>query len=184
MRIGDKRPRNRQGFRHRGNWVLARAMPNERIQRQIDSLLGETEAALTRLDWVDVRARANAVLALDPEHSDARSFPDAADRMGAASVPAVPAEPAAAASSQERRQVTVLSSDLSRFTALSERLDPDDVARRHAAQSSTRSRSCSSSAKSATRPGSTSRRRSRFCPMGDSVGMRNCRALLATLDQK
>ena len=59
-------------------------MPSERVQRQIDRLLDETEAALARLDWGEVRARANAVLALDPENADARTFLDAADRAGAA----------------------------------------------------------------------------------------------------
>lgn len=103
-------------------------MPSERVQRQIDRLLDETESALTRLDWDEVRARANAVLALDPENADARTFLDAAERAGAATPAAMtPPPPTTAPSAQERRQVTVFFSDLSGFTALNERLDPEDV---------------------------------------------------------
>lgn len=52
-------------------------MPSERVQRQIDRLLDEAEVALGRLDWPEVRARADAVLALDPQNADARTFRDA-----------------------------------------------------------------------------------------------------------
>jgi class 3 adenylate cyclase len=58
-------------------------MPSERIQRQINRLLDEAEAAVARLDWDAVRAQADAVLALDPENADARTFLDAAVRAGA-----------------------------------------------------------------------------------------------------
>jgi class 3 adenylate cyclase/tetratricopeptide (TPR) repeat protein len=71
-------------------------MPSERVQRQIDRLLDEAEAAIARLDWEGVRARSNAVLALDPANVDARAFLDAAGRAGAD--PAAGA-PAAAATS-------------------------------------------------------------------------------------
>ena len=67
------------------------------------------------------------MLALDPENADARTFLDAADRAGAAPPTAVPSPPPAPAATQERRQVTVFFSDLSGFTALNERLDPEDV---------------------------------------------------------
>ncbi len=100
-------------------------MPTERIQRQIDGLLDEAEAAVRALDWATVRARTDAVLALDPENEDARALVAAAARAGAA--PAPPSPDGIAAASQERRQVTVFFSDLSGFTSLSERLDPEDV---------------------------------------------------------
>lgn len=101
-------------------------MPSERVRRQIERLLDEAEAALASLDWAQVRARADAVLALDPDNADAGTFRDAANRaQSGGSVAAPPA--AAAAPTQERRQVTVLFSDLSGFTSMSERLDPEDV---------------------------------------------------------
>ena len=102
-------------------------MPSERVQRQIESLLDEAEVAVRALDWATVRARTDAVLALDPENADARTLLDAAARAGATAAQPAPAQPAVAASTQERRQVTVFFSDLSGFTALSERLDPEDV---------------------------------------------------------
>jgi predicted ATPase/class 3 adenylate cyclase len=103
-------------------------MPTERVQRQIDRLLDETEAALAQLDWPEVRARADAVLALDPENEDARTFLAAAERAGATNGAAPAASsPTATPTAQERRQVTVFFSDLSGFTALNEKLDPEDV---------------------------------------------------------
>ena len=58
-------------------------MPSERVQRQIDRLLDEAEAALTRREWPRVHDLSQDVLALDPENADARSFLDAAIRAGA-----------------------------------------------------------------------------------------------------
>ncbi len=57
-------------------------MPSERIQRQIDALLDEAEAAIRRSDWDVVRDRArNALaLALDPDNADARHYRASADR--------------------------------------------------------------------------------------------------------
>lgn len=46
-------------------------MPSERIQRRIDSLLDEADQALNAGDWEVLRDRANNVLSLDPENSDA-----------------------------------------------------------------------------------------------------------------
>jgi class 3 adenylate cyclase len=69
-------------------------MPSERIQRQIDRLLDEAEAALARFEWDSVRAQANAVLALDPNNADARTFLDAAVRAGAGAPPPMPSGPA------------------------------------------------------------------------------------------
>ena len=58
-------------------------MPSERVQRQIDRLLDEAEAALARREWIHVHAMSQDVLALDPDNADARSFLDAAVRAGA-----------------------------------------------------------------------------------------------------
>ena len=55
-------------------------MPSDRIQSQIDRLLNEAEAAVSDLNWGEVRDRAQAVLAFDPENSDALAFQDAAAR--------------------------------------------------------------------------------------------------------
>ena len=42
-------------------------MPSERIQRQIDALLDEADAALKQRDWGVVKERAEAAQLLDPE---------------------------------------------------------------------------------------------------------------------
>ncbi len=55
-------------------------MATERIQRRIDSLLDEADEAITSLDWQVVRARAQAVLGLQPGNSDALSYLSAAYR--------------------------------------------------------------------------------------------------------
>ncbi len=69
-------------------------MPSERIQRQIDRLLDEAEAALGRREWPRVLELSQDALALDPENADARSFLDAAGRAGAGAAPATPSQPA------------------------------------------------------------------------------------------
>ena len=53
-------------------------MPSERVQRKIDSLLDEAEAAITRKEWKVVRDRAEAALALDRENADATHYLEAA----------------------------------------------------------------------------------------------------------
>jgi hypothetical protein len=55
-------------------------MPSERVQRQIDALLDEAEAATKQSNWALVRDRAQNALALDPENADARTYLAAADR--------------------------------------------------------------------------------------------------------
>ncbi len=55
-------------------------MASERIQRRIDSLLDEADAAISRYDWEGLREAANAVLRLDPGNSDALSYLAAAER--------------------------------------------------------------------------------------------------------
>ncbi|GEM_PF-1418454 len=54
-------------------------MPSERVQRQIDELLREAEAAIRAADWERVRDRANAVIAMDTQNQDAKAFLDAAE---------------------------------------------------------------------------------------------------------
>jgi len=55
-------------------------MVSERTQRQIDRLLDQAEAAITGLRWEQVRDRALAVLALDPDNPDGRNYLAAAER--------------------------------------------------------------------------------------------------------
>ena len=55
-------------------------MTTERIQRQIDRLLDEAEAAVTSRDWTLVGGRARSVLRLDPENQDELAFLAAAER--------------------------------------------------------------------------------------------------------
>ena len=55
-------------------------MTSERVQRQIDRLLDEAEAAIAASDWARVRDRANNALALDPGNDDAKSYLEAATR--------------------------------------------------------------------------------------------------------
>src|SRR5437867_987259 len=56
------------------------AMVSERAQRQIDHLLDEAESAIRDLAWDLVRARAEAVLTLDPDNGDGRNYLAAAER--------------------------------------------------------------------------------------------------------
>ena len=55
-------------------------MPSERIQRQINRLLDETEEAISNQEWDLVGERARSVLRLDPDNQDALSYLAAAER--------------------------------------------------------------------------------------------------------
>lgn len=55
-------------------------MSSVRIQRQIERLLDEAEAAVVERNWQLVRERVVHVLELDPENVDAQAFSAAADR--------------------------------------------------------------------------------------------------------
>jgi len=55
-------------------------MASERLQRQIDRLLDEGEEAISRFDWAALLQRAQAVLAMDPENTDALAFRATAER--------------------------------------------------------------------------------------------------------
>ncbi len=63
-------------------------MASERLQRQIDVLLDEAEAAIKQLDWRVVHDRSQAVLAMDPENSDGLAFLATAERALNTSAPA------------------------------------------------------------------------------------------------
>jgi len=54
-------------------------MPSERVQRQIEDLLNEAEAAIKAREWARVRDRASAVVALDEENEDALAYLEAAE---------------------------------------------------------------------------------------------------------
>ena len=49
-------------------------MVSERVQRRIERLLDESDEAISRLDWDAARQRAQAILALDPNNTDAVTF--------------------------------------------------------------------------------------------------------------
>jgi len=55
-------------------------MASDRIQGHIERLLLEVDDAVSKLDWVEVRDRAQAILAFDPGHVDALAFITAAER--------------------------------------------------------------------------------------------------------
>jgi serine/threonine protein kinase/class 3 adenylate cyclase len=92
-------------------------MPTERIQRRIDALLDETDAAAGALDWPRVRELCDGILRLDPDNEDARAYlaaasrtpesrpsvaADVAARSGAPTPPAGPPLPAAFAAGRYR----------------------------------------------------------------------------------
>ena len=87
-------------------------MASERVQRQIDRLLDEAEAAIVEHSWTVARDRAQSVLAIDPENSDALTYVAAAERGFGSSSPSadspstVPPSPASPTSfSNGRYQV-------------------------------------------------------------------------------
>ena len=49
-------------------------MPSERIQRRIDALLDEADAAVAAREWAAVAESARAVLAIDEGNEDAAAF--------------------------------------------------------------------------------------------------------------
>jgi predicted ATPase/class 3 adenylate cyclase len=75
-------------------------LPTERVQRQIDRLLDEAEAALAKRDWPRVHDLSQDVLAIDPDNADARTFLDAARRAGAGTASSAGSQPAATPESQ------------------------------------------------------------------------------------
>ena len=59
-------------------------MPSDRVQRQIESLLDQAEAALAAQDWRAALQAAEAARGFDPDNSDAAAFVTAAERAIAA----------------------------------------------------------------------------------------------------
>ena len=59
-------------------------MPSERVQRRIDSLLDQADAAIDRSDWRAVQEMSAAVLSFDAENEDALALQRAAERAIAA----------------------------------------------------------------------------------------------------
>ena len=107
-------------------------MVSERIQRRIETLLGEADQAVAEGDWARVRERSKDVLALDPSNADALAFLAAAERRldptsSESDAPKQPQSPTLAANEPERRQLSVLFCDLVGSTELSGRLDPEDL---------------------------------------------------------
>jgi len=75
------------------------SLPSERIQRQIDRLLDDAEAAAAQRDWTAVLEHVRAVLGMDPANEDARAFRGAAEAALASNVqPVAEASPAPAPS--------------------------------------------------------------------------------------
>ena len=66
-------------------------MPSERVQRQMDRLLDETEEAISSQDWTLAAEHTLSVLMLDPGNQDALSYLTAAERDSG--TPAQPASP-------------------------------------------------------------------------------------------
>ncbi len=80
-------------------------MASDRIQRQIDRLLDEAEAAFAQRDWTGLQERAQDALALDAENRDALTFLAAAQKGMATSgtdAPAVAPTPANQADSSSQ----------------------------------------------------------------------------------
>jgi len=55
-------------------------MANERIQQRIQRLLDEADEAVSQFDWETVQNSSRAVLAFDPDNSEALAFLTAAER--------------------------------------------------------------------------------------------------------
>ena len=120
-------------------------MASDRSKRRIERLLDEADEAFSQLDWELVRNRAQAVLAFEPDNSDAVDLLSAADRATASNATSVasptaeqgqPPEsvspagrptPSVTAPEAERRQLTVMFCDLQGSTALSQQLDPEEL---------------------------------------------------------
>lgn len=100
-------------------------MADESLRQQIDVYLDDAAIALERESWPTVKTLAEAVLALEPENGEARRLLRLATRRLDRRAPAIADEhPIAEA---ERRQITVMFCDLAGSTALSERLDPEEL---------------------------------------------------------
>ena len=113
-------------------------MASDRVQRQIDRLLDEAEEAISKYDWEAVRQAAQAVLAISPDNDDAATFlasavralrvvPDSPSPIETQAGSTGLAAPVSGFPEAERRQLTVMFCDLQGSTALSQRLDPEQL---------------------------------------------------------
>ena len=86
-------------------------MASQRVQRQIDRLLDEAEEALVQGEWNSVLERAQDVLRLGPDNSDATAFLAAAERdpEDTTSTPAVPTGRSADATREPSLPTTIAS---------------------------------------------------------------------------
>ena len=85
-------------------------MARERIQRQIERLLGDAEEAVARRDWQAVLVTDQHVLTIDPDNEDAQTFVTIAER-GLRAAPALsPRGPSAATLSPMFEQPTTFAS--------------------------------------------------------------------------
>ena len=55
-------------------------MTSERVKRHVERLLDEADEAVVRADWTAVREKAQQILTLAPEDTDAVAFLAAAER--------------------------------------------------------------------------------------------------------
>lgn len=102
-------------------------MATERLRKRIEHLLDEAEDAISHHDWDVVRDHAQSVLALDPGNLDGTALIEAVERaVGSLDDPTV--TPTSLGVPQaERRQLTVMFCDLQGSTALSQKLDPEEL---------------------------------------------------------
>ena len=75
-------------------------MRSERLQRQIEQLLDQAEAAIAEHNWGAVRESAQAVLRVDPENADALGYLAIAGEEAAPADSPAPAVPAFVRSSR------------------------------------------------------------------------------------
>jgi tetratricopeptide (TPR) repeat protein len=91
---------------HSWPWALAvtitRAMPSERLLRQIDRFLDQAEEAATNHEWARVADAARAVLAIDHQNEDAEAFRRMAEANLGASIAADPSPAPAAIPAMEQ----------------------------------------------------------------------------------
>ena len=109
-------------------------MASERIQRRVERLLDQMEQESDQQNWQVVRDLGDEVLGLAPDNADALAMLSAAERRLSSTeykqkVPPAATANISATSAQEaeRRQLTVMFCDLQGSTALSQRLDPEDL---------------------------------------------------------
>ena len=102
-------------------------MADESLRQQIDVYLDDAAVAVEREAWPTVKTLAEAVLALEPENGEARRLLRLATRRLDRRARAASMADERPIAEAERRQITVMFCDLAGSTALSERLDPEEL---------------------------------------------------------